>query len=526
MGFHGDLSCREDNPPIVETPHPLVNAVAGLPAPEGALAVMQRDGSPSPSRLDRVALGAVVALLCLFSALALAPRGPVHRAFEGSLRATDFRAFYCAARVAREGQDPYLGAPLERCETHDAGTPEPVPGSTTLLDPAPQPGYDFALMEPLALLPFFPAAVLWNALLAGCIILSAWLLRGLTGAPFLIPLAAFAIVLGYQTLPYGQLSPIPIVAMCLAAYFLQAQRFAAAGIAAAFAMFVPQLGAPLCGALVLWQPNTRLALVATGALLAGLSLLALGFDVNVHYLAAALPAQQVAALDDPSQYSLTWLLHQFHASDAAALRVGSASYLVLLVLSIASAGRLARTLGLGPALALFPPAACTLLGPYIHIQQVAIALPFAIYAATKAARYRAIASLVVLVLALDWPAMKYLRLNALELLVIITLIAFAMRGLPLVRRSTMLLSTVALYALFAFAAHRLPATEVFPHRAGSTTSALRYGADLASTQMLVSREQGAWRDASWQMAAGKLPTWLALIALIWLGVRLARRPAT
>jgi hypothetical protein len=44
--------------------------------------------------------------------------------------------------------------------------------------------------------------------------------------------------------------------------------------------------------------------------------------------------------------------------------------------------------------------------------------------------------------------------------------------------------------------------------------------------MLVSREQGAWRDASWQMAAGKLPTWLALIALIWLGVRLARRPAT
>src|SRR5579883_636545 len=60
----------------------------------------------------------------------------------------DFRAFYCAARVAAHRADPYLTEPLRSCEVAIGTTPffRKNPGVTI---PAPLPGYAIAALMPL-----------------------------------------------------------------------------------------------------------------------------------------------------------------------------------------------------------------------------------------------------------------------------------------------------------------------------------------------------------------------------------------
>lgn len=139
---------------------------------------------PLRSDVNRIIVAVGAALIVLVTALLLMPGGgPLHREFDKTLIETDFRAFYCASLVTRQRDDPYLTAPLEHCEEFAAPIPGTVPGSVKILDPAPMPGYDFAILAPISLIPFYPAAILWNALLAFCLLLTGWLLSRMSGIP-------------------------------------------------------------------------------------------------------------------------------------------------------------------------------------------------------------------------------------------------------------------------------------------------------------------------------------------------------
>src|SRR5271165_2669182 len=104
-------------------------------------------------------MGAAVVLAAL-AALALQTGVMVRTGFLMG----DFRAFYCAARVASTGANPYHTEPLRSCELSTGRMPffQRNPGVTI---PAPLPGYAVAAMIPLSLLPFAFAATLWAILL-------------------------------------------------------------------------------------------------------------------------------------------------------------------------------------------------------------------------------------------------------------------------------------------------------------------------------------------------------------------------
>jgi hypothetical protein len=256
------------------------------------------------------------------------------------------------------------------------------------------------------------------------LLLACRLLARMANLPVFVPLVAFSIIEFYRSLSYGQLPPIAIAALCISASCLQRERWTAAAVAASFSMVEPHVGLPACLALFLWQPQARVALIGMAAGFAALSLIAVGAAANVSYFSQVLPVHQLSELGDPIQYSLTWLLHELGFSDRAALLAGSLNYLLLLVLSVAIASRVAAAFHSKIPLVLFPPAAVVLGGPFVHLFEIGAALPFALYAAGRAPRGRNLAWISVVLLALDWPATKYLRVNALDLLAIVTVAYF------------------------------------------------------------------------------------------------------
>ncbi|MGB6953399.1 MAG: hypothetical protein WBE15_15780, partial [Candidatus Cybelea sp.] len=116
--------------------------------------------------------------------------------------AGDFRAFYCAARVASQGADPYQTQPLGGCE-RSVGSDAFFRKNPGVTIPAPLPGYAIAALIPLAQLPYAIAVACWLGLL-----LLAWLACVLTLARFArvqweTALGAFALSLGTLSLPFG-----------------------------------------------------------------------------------------------------------------------------------------------------------------------------------------------------------------------------------------------------------------------------------------------------------------------------------
>jgi hypothetical protein len=481
------------------------------------------DARPQRTDGDRIILAAGAALIVLVTLLLLAPiGGPLRRQFDRTLTATDYRAFYCGALLARTHENPYLTAPLEQCEEYRAPAPGVKPGTVKYLIAAPQPGYDFALLAPVTFVPFYTGAILWDALLAFCLLLSAWLLARIAALPMFVVLAAFSITDGLLALTWGQFPPIVIAALCLSAHFLQRERWATAAIAASFSMLVPHVGLPACAALFLWQPQARLPLLAAAAALAGLSLYAVGPAGNALYFLQVLPVQQLSELGDPIQYSLTWLLHQMQVPDSAALRAGSVNYLVMLGLSVGLAGRVARAFESRIPLVLFPPAAALFGGPYIHLVEISVALPFALYAAGRAPAHRGLAWAAVALLAVPWPPEKFIRYNALEVVVIVSLVAYVARERTLAIRAGLSAAALCAYLGFAVAVHGLPSAPLERPGMPQAAAADRANPNLAATQAALFRRQiAAWRLASWQTVAGKVPTWLGLGLLFGLAVSLA-----
>jgi hypothetical protein len=249
-----------------------------------------------------------------------------------------------------------------------------------------------------------------------------------------------------------------------------------------------------------------LTLAGMGLVFAVVGLIAVGPAANATYFAQVLPVHQLSEVGDPIQYSLTWLLYEFGAAVRTAVTAGSLSYLLLLVVSVAITPRLTRAFNSRVPVVLFPPAAVMLGGPYVHVFQIAAALPFALYAA------------------LDWPATKFLRLNILEALVIVTLVLFLTPRRSAIARGGFALAACCAYVIFALGVNALPSTPLRPSTEANAIDTSRFDPELASAQDLVFRRDVRWQLSSPQTVAAKIPTWIGLTLVVTIALLLALGP--
>ncbi|MGA8575549.1 MAG: glycosyltransferase 87 family protein [Candidatus Cybelea sp.] len=316
----------------------------------------------------------------------------------------DFRAFYCAARTASIGANPYLVEPLRSCETSIGSTPffKKNPGVAI---PAPLPGYSIAALVPLALLPFPIAAALWGALLALACIACVLALARCASVAWETTLAIFALALAALSLPFGEVVPIALGSICLSGYFAWRGRPRAAALAAAVAMIEPHLGLPVCVALALWLPASRVVLACAFGALGMLSLVALGPAVNLEYFTSVLPAHALSEATRDTQYSLTAVLAALGLSPSLAVRGGTLWYVAMLSAGAFVAGRLAQRTRNPAFLACVPPAFAVFGGTFIHVTQIAAALPAAallVAYSSRTVRVPAIVALLALAVPWDW----------------------------------------------------------------------------------------------------------------------------
>jgi hypothetical protein len=353
---------------------------------------------PSSSRLIVVAL-----VLATLNFLYFVPRDVE---LAPSALGYDVRAFYCAGAVANAGADPYLAGPLRACQH---AVSRQYDSTSNVVIPAPAPGYTIALFRALAQLPFGAASWLWALVLLAATAVTVYALRGLSGFSWSVVIAAVAIGDCWVSLVTGQMVPVIVAGIALCALLLERKQPAWAAVAAAATMLEPHVGLAVCLGIFVLVPRTRVALLGCAAALAFLSVAATGVAGNVEYFARALPAQVAAEVAAQEQYSVTYLLHRLGMPDGAAIAVGQAWYAVAVVAGIAAARRLVAG-GLGVSLvALLPAAAAVIGGPYVHLHQIAAAMPAALVLAARVPERRVLFAWSVVLLAIPWGRFLDLR---------------------------------------------------------------------------------------------------------------------
>lgn len=314
----------------------------------------------------------------------------------------DFRAFYCAARVASHGADPYRTEPLRTCE-YAAGGRGFFERNRGVAVPAPLPGYAIAAVVTFAMLPFGVAASLWTALLLAAWIVAVAALARVASISWQIASAIFSLSLGVLSLPFGEIVPLALAFICLAAYFAREERWVGAALCGAGALVEPHLGLPVCIALMVWAPATRWTLVATAGVLGLISLAMLGPAVNLEYFATVLPAHALSEVSRDTQYSLSAILFALGVPGRAAILAGTASYVAMLLVGTLFAGRMATLTGNRAFLVCTPPAFAVFGGSFIHATQIAAGLPAAALLVQHAQpRHRTAAVIALLVLTVPW----------------------------------------------------------------------------------------------------------------------------
>jgi hypothetical protein len=290
----------------------------------------------------------------------------------------DFGAFYCAGKVVLHRQDPYRVEPLLSCEralsrsAHRGNQPD-----SDGVDPAPFPGYEFAAFAAMALLPVRLAVAFFGVLLLAATLVTAYCLSRMSALPFIPALAVAFMGTTFSASGLGQLAPIAIAALAAAALLLRMGRVPAATVAASVALLQPQFGIPVMIAAFVFLPRARLVVLYITVLLALCSVAAVGVRGTVEYL-SVLPIHARAELNNPHQYSLTWVVHAIGGSASIALAAGTISYVIAVTASwllLYFARDAAIRSG---AIFLLPAAFAMFGGTFVHHYQISVALLSAI----------------------------------------------------------------------------------------------------------------------------------------------------
>jgi hypothetical protein len=311
--------------------------------------------------------------------------------------AFDFHAFYCAGTVMRDGGNPYYASDLQRCEQTRTG--KPVNAGVL---PAPQPPYDLVLFKAVSALPFSVAKPLWGAVLG---IVIAFAFAGLLRLGTLSMPLVLCVLLGTLIAPslaLGQLIPIYAVGAIWACVFAREGRDGAAALCAALTLIDPHLGLPLCVALAVWRPKTRLLLAASLAALAAVSLRSGGLALNVEYVRVVLPLHAMAEAAADGQLSLTAALHQLGVADSLAVTLGSVSYAAMAIAGIVIGGFASRRFHDAAFIVAVPAATSVFGGTFVHGDYMIAAIPLAVLLLKHMEKQRAFFAGALVLLCVPW----------------------------------------------------------------------------------------------------------------------------
>lgn len=416
----------------------------------------------------------------------------------------DFRALYCAGLVQRLGADPYLAQPLHRCELATM-SPKVRAHWTDTVIPAPLPPYGLAPFSGLSLMPFADAAAVWMALLLAAYAAAVAALRVVTRLPGLgIACALLLSVLG-SSLFIGQLAPIAIAAVCVAGWCVVRQRWIAAGVFAAASLIEPHVGVPLCLSFLVWLPRVRVATAISATVLALLSLTS-GLHANAEYFSAVLPAHALSEIGSNEQYGLSVLLYAAGLAAHGATFAGSVWYVAMLVAGVAAARAAAWRSGEVAYYAFVPPAFAVLGGPFIHLTQIAVAIPAALLVYARVPRQRVLMAAALILLALPWPMAQSVAFSAAAALLTFVMIWSLCGGrfLPAIYAAI----SVAVVALLF---NRVFVLDMTIAHAPSIAPAIDPHLAESSWAALMSAKYSSGDAASWYK---RIPTWIGLLATV------------
>jgi hypothetical protein len=154
--------------------------------------------------------------------------------------------------------------------------------------------------------------------------------------------------------------------------------------------------------LFVWQPRTRAVLVPIALLLAGVSFAALGWDKNVEYVTRVLPYHALSEIGSNRQFSLSAIVHALGGSNSWALRAGFFSYLGMASIGIVLAQRAATGFKNEAFLVAVPPVAAMIGGSFLHVTQIAAAIPLGLLVLREAPQYRMWLLTALICLAIPW----------------------------------------------------------------------------------------------------------------------------
>jgi hypothetical protein len=244
---------------------------------------------------------------------------------------------------------------------------------------APLPAYAFVLLMPLAALPYIAANVAFDLVLLVATILSVIVLSRLTKIPFIVLVPSLTLSLTFQSWRFGQIAPLVLLCLVIAAAALERGRYGVTAAALAAAMIEPHVAFPALLSVFITVPRARLPVAVAAGVLAIAALGAIGIDQNVQYFQDVLPAHAASELHmNAYQFSLTNLLHELGVADRPALEVGELCYVVMIGIGIGISLRLARRTERAALLVLGPCAIALVGGLFLHLVQIACALPFAL----------------------------------------------------------------------------------------------------------------------------------------------------
>jgi hypothetical protein len=202
---------------------------------------------------------------------------------------SDFFTLWLGGKLVSKGLDPYNSQVW--LAGHDiyqaAWRPNP-----TYVYPLPLA----VLFVPLAMLPLNQAFTLWFFLSIWALIISVLLLLQMMKLPgiyhLVLPLLAGAILFrpAIVTLRNGQLGAVLLLALTLAVFFMQKERWLAGGIVISLLILKPQLGFPLLLLMGVWLLIQKRWKVLIGMSVTGIILLLAGIFVQPGWPAAFLSA--------------------------------------------------------------------------------------------------------------------------------------------------------------------------------------------------------------------------------------------
>ena len=428
----------------------------------------------------------------------------------------DFPDFYCGGWVLDRHADPFRYEPLRTCE-HRFQAPgtyrsKLFAGDAAIAIPAPQPPYDFLAFIGISRLPFDVARTIEAIAIvvaAALCMLGLWRL----GASPLLAVAVFALSAGFVELNTGQIVPFALAALVWSGVALARGRDDVAGLLAAVSLIEPTAGLPVVVATACFVPRARPALGAGVVALATVSLALFGVPGIVEYVTRVLPAHSMSELHFAFQYSWTYAATWLGAPPGVARFVGTISYVLAAIVTIAFAPRAEAALQRRELLAFLPALGAVVAGPFLHQEELCFALPALTVLALRGAKPRWFYAAALCVLAIPWIALWGARpLFVLAVLACIVVVA----KLKLSARPAIIIVVAIGAALYALQLHP-------PH----LPAPLLLGRVYAPNALV----QTEWRDyASLRASADplwfyvKLPVWLALLAVVGC-IAQRRRPA-